>query len=186
VSPSPTEPTVTETLKLKRYAVVGASFAQLEHSAQLLGPRAGGRNFPAYADYRLSWSYVARVAGLATSSRQACEVVHEQHHHGVAPAEVCVHAEFTLTLPRWTDARLSQNATLRRRWARFLRRLRAHEHEHLRAGRRAAHKLGRSIAATPPQPDSATLERAVAERVKRVQAQLRDDNHHIDHRATHL
>jgi len=186
MSLSTAEPTITESLKLKRYAVVGASFPQLEHAAQLLGPRAGGGHFPAYADYRLSWSYVPRVSGLATSSRQACEVVHEQHHQGVAPAEVFVHAEFTLTLPRWTDARLSQDVTLRRRWARFLRRLRAHEHQHLRAGRRAAHKLGRSIAATPPQPDSVTLERVVAERAKRIQAQLRTDHGHIDDHAVRL
>ena len=119
--------------KVERYAIEGATPADLRRDMNNKGPQgAGGRRFDGYTRWFVSWRYQYNNTG-----------------GGCSIASVTTSVKVTMTLPQWGDESRASSAT-REQWARYLAALELHEQGHRHHGIAAANEVDRAIAAMPP------------------------------------
>ena len=119
--------------QVERYAIKGATPAELRREMNARGPQGvGGRRFDGYTRWYVSWRYRYSNTG------SACAI-----------AAVTTSVKITITLPLWSDES-GANSAPRRHWSRYLAALEMHEQGHRRHGVDAAHEIDSAIAVMPP------------------------------------
>lgn len=137
--------------RVEYYRIEGQDHRELYEQMRALGPVHASSGRRGVGDTRWTVTWTQRGAMVDGQCRLAdLEVV----------------AEIRVMLPQWSGER--GNRPLVREWRRYLASLEEHEEGHRRHGREAASAIRDAIWALPPQPDCATLERAV-NRVARQQ-----------------
>jgi predicted secreted Zn-dependent protease len=134
----PADPAVTETLEMQRYAVSGASVAEVRRSMAAARPAdAQGRHFDSITFWRVNWHFDRdrRADGCAASG---------------------VRASLALTM-KFPDLSAVADGTSAA-FAGYLEALRRHEEGHVRIDRGIAHEVVEAVRAVPAQPTCEALD----------------------------